>query len=319
VTGHAKIRPKAWPKAWPKTWLAVRSVIGLVLSAYTVMAGDPVRAEGRLDARYTVSLAGIAIGKGAWVIDISENQFTAAASGNTVGLLRVLASGGGTSASRGAMVGGKPVAASFAASITADKKSEEIRMTLGSGDVKDLAITPSPTLDPNVLPITEAHLRGVNDPMTGSLVRVPGTGPTIGPQACQRPIPVFDGRIRYTLTFAYKRMEQVKLDKGYQGPVAVCAVTFTPVAGYNPARSGIKYLTEQRDMEVWLAPIAGTRLLVPFRMSIPTPLGKGVMEATQFISLAQPPRAAAPKTQSSQGAPAATYPQIDPSSQTAKP
>ena len=27
-------------------------------------------------------------------------------------------------------------------------------------------------------------------------------------------------------------------------------------------------------MEVWLAPIAGTRVLVPFRMSIPTPLGR---------------------------------------------
>jgi len=32
-----------------------------------------------------------------------------------------------------------------------------------------------------------------------------------------------------------------------------------------------------RDAEVWLAPISGTRVLVPFRVSIPTPLGLGVL------------------------------------------
>ena len=41
-------------------------------------------------------------------------------------------------------------------------------------------------------------------------------------------------------------------------------------------------------MEAWLAPVAGTRVLVPFRVSIPTPIGVGVMQATQFVSLPQP-------------------------------
>ena len=78
------------------------------------------------------------IGKGAWVIDISENQYTAAASGATTGLLRVLSTGQGSGASRGYIINGNPVPASFAASITTDKKTEEIRMTLGSGDVKEI-------------------------------------------------------------------------------------------------------------------------------------------------------------------------------------
>ena len=45
----------------------------------------PAQAQGRLDARYVVTLAGLPIGKGAWVIDIAEDQFTAAASGSTSG------------------------------------------------------------------------------------------------------------------------------------------------------------------------------------------------------------------------------------------
>jgi hypothetical protein len=273
-------------------WPAVRSAIGIAAWLAAGVAA-PASAEGRLDARYTVTLAGIPIGKGAWVIDISEDQYTAAASGATTGLLRVFASGQGSGASRGHMVGGMPVAASFAASITSDKKTEEIRMSLGSGDVKDYMINPPSPPDPERVPVTEAHFRGVSDPMTASLVRVPGAGSPLGPQACQRTSPVFDGRIRYNLRFAFKRMDQVKADKGYQGPAVVCAVYFQPLAGYIPSRSAIKYLVEQRDMEIWLAPVAGTRVLVPFRVSIPTPIGPGVMQATQFVSVAQPPRAAA--------------------------
>ena len=38
-----------------------------------------------------------------------------------------------------------------------------------------------------------------------------------------------------------------------------------------------------------LAPIAGTRLMVPYRASIPTPIGMGVLQASQFVSIPRPP------------------------------
>ena len=279
-------------------WTVLRSTIGVAVTAIAAAAGDPALAQGRLDARYAVTLAGVPVGKGAWVIDIAENQFTAAASGATAGLLRVFASGQGSGASRGLIVSGNPVPASFAASITSDKKTEEIRMTLGSGDVKDFAISPEVPVDPERVPVTDAHFHGVSDPMTGTLIRVPGTGNPLTPQACARTTPIFDGRMRYNLQFAYKRMEQVKADKGYEGPVVVCAVYFIPIAGFIPHRATVKYLAAQRDMEVWLAPVANTRVLVPYRVSIPTPIGVGVMQATQFVSMSQPRAAAVgPKTQ----------------------
>jgi hypothetical protein len=271
----------------------LRSATGVWLMATLAATASPVLAQGRLDARYSVTLSGMPVGKGSWVIDIAENQFTAAASGATAGLLRVFASGQGSGASRGYLVSGNPVPATFAASITSDKKTEEIRMTLAAGDVKEVAVSPEWPDDPERVPVTEAHFHGVSDPMTGSLIRVPGTGNPLGPQACQRTTPIFDGRMRYNLQFVYKRMEQVKADKGYEGPVVVCAMYFVPIAGYIPHRPTVKYLASQRDMEVWLAPVAATRVLVPYRISIPTPVGLGVMEATQFITVAQPRAASA--------------------------
>ena len=73
---------------------------------------------------------------------------------------------------------------------------------------------------------------------------------------------------------------------------------YKPIAGHRPERPGIKYLVETREMEMWLAPISGTRLLVPFRFSVPTPFGLGVLQATYFV--AQPTRAAATPAKATQ-------------------
>ena len=118
--------------------------------------------------------------------------------------------------------------------------------------------------------------------MTASLMRVAGAADPVSAETCQRSAAVFDGRMRYDLRLAFKRLEKVKADKGYQGPVVVCSVSFTPLAGHIPSRAAIKYLASAQDMEVWLAPVAGTRVVVPFRISVPTPLGEAVLEATQF-------------------------------------
>ena len=252
-------------------------------------------AQGRLDARYEATLAGIPVGKGAWTIDISDDQFTAAASGGTAGLLKAFAGGTGTGAAQGRVVNGALVATNYSASTTTSKKTEVIHMVLSGGNVREYGIEPEPPVDPERIPVTDAHRRGVFDPMTGSMLRVPGSGDPLSPDACRTGAAIFDGRMRYDLKLDYKRMETVRAEKGYQGPVVVCAVYFSPIAGYIPDRAVIKYLTSQRNIEVAFAPVAGTRILVPFRMVVPTPLGAAMLEATQFITSATPPRVA--KTQ----------------------
>jgi hypothetical protein len=45
-------------------------------------------------------------------------------------------------------------------------------------------------------------------------------------------------------------------------------------------------------MEAWFVPIAGTSILVPFRVTVPTPFGLGVLQATQFLTAAHRAKAA---------------------------
>jgi hypothetical protein len=253
----------------------------------------PAFAQGKLEARYTVTLAGIPIGKGSWVIEIADSHYSAAANGVTTGLMHVLTGGEGATVAHGTLGAGKVLTATYDSTIKSYKKSDEVRVTLNGGNVMDFKADPPPDHMHERVPVTDADRHGVFDPMTASLLATPGTGTPLAAEACQRSLAIFDGRLRYDLQLAFKRMETVKADKGYAGPVAVCAVYFTPVGGHIPSRATFRYLSKQRDMEVWLAPIAGTRVLVPFRVQGPTPIGPAVMEATQFVSVAAPTKASA--------------------------
>ena len=69
--------------------LGLRVLGGLCAGAVMLLLPQhPASAQGRLDARYEATLAGIPVGKGAWTIDIQDDQFSAAASGGTSGLDR---------------------------------------------------------------------------------------------------------------------------------------------------------------------------------------------------------------------------------------
>jgi hypothetical protein len=262
----------------------------LVLAVCTIA---PAAAQVRLEARYAATLAGIPIGSGTWGIDINDTQYAATVTGVTTGLLRAFTGGQGNAMARGTLVGGRLISSIYAATITSSKKVESIRITIANGNVKDFTADPPADEDPQRVPITEASQHGVLDPMTASIVRMPGNGDLLVPEACQRTLEVFDGRLRYEMQFAFKRMDKVKAGKGYAGPVVVCAAYFTPVAGYIPSRASIRYLSKQRDMEVWFAPIAGTRVLVPYRAQGPTPVGQAVLEASEFVSVPLPARASA--------------------------
>ncbi len=277
---------------------SVRAAAGasLVLFAATLALTGPAAAQGKVEAHYDVTLAGILVGTGAWTIEVFDDQYSAAANGSTTGLLKTFAHGTGTGASQGRVVNGALVPANYTATISSSKKSETIRMSLAGGNVKDFVIEPTPPVDAKRIPVIDAHKRGVFDPMSATLLRVPGNADPLGPEACHATTGIFDGRMRYDLRLDFKRIETVKSKKGYHGPAVVCSIYFSPISGYVPDRYAIKYLAAQRNMEVWLAPIAGTRVLAPYRLTIPTPLGTGKLEATQFITTAVPPRTAA-KTQ----------------------
>jgi hypothetical protein len=180
--------------------LARAFVAPVAVGVLLALAGvQPASAQGRLEAQYEASLAGIPVGKGAWNVEIGDDSYAGSSVGGTSGILKTIANGSGAGEAQGRIVNGALVPANYKASTTTSKKSETIHITLANGNVKEFGIEPEPPVDADRVPVTEAHKKGVLDPMTASLLRVPGTGEVVSPEACRGSASVFDGRLRYDL------------------------------------------------------------------------------------------------------------------------
>jgi len=292
-------------KVAPFTCTRAAAGLGALIAAVALSATctRPACAQGKVEVSYRATLAGIPIGYGTWVVDIGPKQYAGAASGRASGLVRVLVSGEGSSTVRGVIKQGRLIPSSFAANIHSHE-SYDVRMEMSSGNVKSLKNEPPIIESPDRVPLTEQHRRGVLDPMTALMITVPGTGELVSSEACRAKLPIFDGRQRFDLMLSFRRMDVVESEKGYRGPAVVCNASYVPIAGHRPGRFAIRYLQETRDIEIWLAPIAGTRVLIPYRVSIPTLLGNAILQATQFESEAQasaPTRAANPSERPARG------------------
>ena len=263
-----------------------RRLIALCCTALLLLAGGvdagAAESEVRLDAVYTATLLGVPLGQISWNVEVGDKRYATSGTGSTVGLLRIFAHGHGAAKASGTINSREVVASEFAVNYETGGSPDEIKIVFGGGKAKETLSHP-PKPDPSGVPLTDANRVGVVDPMTALLIRVPGSGNLAVAAACDRKIAVFDGRMRFDLQLTFKRIEQVRANAGYQGPAVVCALYFSPLAGYDIGRSGVRYVKAQRDMEMWLAPIAGTRLMAPFRISVPTPLGLGVLQATRFV------------------------------------
>jgi hypothetical protein len=263
------------------------AALALVLAAF----GNAARADSRLTAHYGVSVAGLSVGESNIDVIIGAAEYTSAANGRASGLLRALVAGEGTLTTRGAVVEGRLSPASFSARTAGDDETSSVTMAIENGDVKEVtAQTSAP--DAERVALTADHRKGVVDPLSALLIQVGGSGEVLATEACQRTLPVFDGRRRFDLALSFKRLDRVKAAKGYAGPVVVCAVRFKPLAGHRVGSALVKYL-DGREIELTLAPIAGTRLLAPFRLSIANMLGDIVVEAATFETSTMPTESAA--------------------------
>src|SRR5436190_2734774 len=90
----------------PQTLFARNGLIFGLCTVACLALAPQASAQGRLDAQYEATLAGIPVGKGAWTIEIGDDTFSASAQGGTAGLLKAFSGGTGSGASQGRVVGG---------------------------------------------------------------------------------------------------------------------------------------------------------------------------------------------------------------------
>jgi Protein of unknown function (DUF3108) len=270
-------------------WRAAQTTIiaaGSALALITATASDRAHGEGNLDASYTISLARIPVGEITATAVFGQSEYMISARARAGGVMKVLRVDGEASFNtRGTIKDGHLEPTNFMSKIVSNAEISDVTMVLDEGSVRELEGAPA-GLDR--APVTAANRRGIVDPLTAVLVSAGGVGEMLSQEACRRTLPIFDGQQRYDLKLAFKRIDKMAAEKGYAGPVVVCSVNYEPIAGHRANIPLVKYLSEGREMEIALAPIAGTRLLAPFRLSILSALANLIIEANRFETTAPP-------------------------------
>lgn len=238
-------------------------------------------AETTLRANYEVTLGALQVATGGWTVEVSGNRYSMEARGRTTGLVNILAHGSGSASAQGTVNGTRLVPTAYKLDIQSRNSLDQIRIALAGGSVKTLSVEPVPKPSDEREPLTESHKRGVLDPISAGVI--PGAGAEgVGPGVCSRTLAVFDGRQRFNLELSFKRIEMVKAQKGYSGPVVVCGIRYEPLGGHYPARASTRVMRESRDMEAWYAPLSGTPFVAAYRLAIPTAVGTIVLQAVSF-------------------------------------
>lgn len=239
-------------------------------------------ADVRLKVNYEGSVTAIPVGRGEFIMDIVDGGYAVVGSARVAGIAKLVSRGHGTVSAKGTFIDGYPAPSAYMTNSESEKKKEDIRIAFANAAVSSFSVVPPTEPSKDRIPLTENDRTGVVDPMSAAIISVPGNGDLLSPDNCKRTIPIFDGRQRYDLVFSYERTDNAKDIKGYNGKLLVCRVDYRPIAGHKPDRLQVKYMQDNKNIFVWLAPVAGTRVLFPARVSIVTLIGIVVVQAERF-------------------------------------
>jgi hypothetical protein len=257
--------------------------IALAILISVLGGGTALASSGAVKIRYGLTLAGLPIGSAALSATIHDDDYKLAASAKIGGILALVSDGKGAATASGHITPQKPVATGYALNTVSSDKQQIVRMALESQRITDVEVRPPVPPKADRVPVSEADKEGVMDPLSALIVPMPDKGELVSAAACERTLPVFDGAQRFDVTLAFSRMETVRSEKGYSGPAVVCSARYKPIAGHRTGRDQTKFMAENRDLEIWLAPIEGTRVLAPWRIVVGTMVGRLVIAAERFV------------------------------------
>ncbi len=254
----------------------------LIASALVTLAfaGTASFAQAQtLKVTYDLSLAGLPLGKADLVSSFKGKKYQMQGNAKLTGLAMILTGGKGEASASGTLTGVNPRSRNFAVMSKTSDNQRSVRMGLKGGQVADVEIDPPLEPKEDRIPVKPADKRGVVDPMSALLMPAVASKSLTDPDNCNRTIPVFDGASRMNVVLTYAETKNVDVG-GYSGPVLICNARYVPVSGHRPERPATKFMQENRDMSVWLAPVEGPRLLFPLKVSVRTMIGVGEMQAS---------------------------------------
>lgn len=243
----------------------------------------PAAAESiNLTVNYSATISGISIGKAKIEARLNGNDYAISGTGKVAGISALFADGKGNVSVSGILKDRTFQPARYSQTIVDDKK-ETVDMTFADARVVDVTFTPPPRKKnpkkrkkkrSTAIPVTEEHKTGVIDPL--SVFLLPADELT-GEGICNRTLPLFDGEQRFNVVLTFDRKVERKGQDAY-----VCAAAYRPIAGHKPGKKSVKFMVNNKNMEVWLVPVGSSGYVAPVEAHVKTQYGMLVIKANKF-------------------------------------
>lgn len=229
---------------------------------------------------YAISIAGFKIGKGTLSLAMKGNAYSAKVSLAPAGIGTLFSTGKGGAEASGWLVGSKVVPSKYRMASQASNIDFYVKLNQGSGHIRSSDVAPQFKPNAERIKVTRRHKRNAIDPLSAALMPVGRAKDSLGPKACSRKLPIFDGWTRFDIKLSYQGTKEVS-GRGYDGPVVVCKARWVPIAGHRPSKESVKRMARAK-MEIWIAPLGRDNVLIPYRISMDTKNGRLVVEATKL-------------------------------------
>jgi hypothetical protein len=264
---------------WREPNMGSLSKLSLAAGAALITLQGAAAAE-TIKAHYALSLMGVSIGS-AYASGVVDRNYRIDISMRTTGLANLVNNTKGAATASGGLSAGGPSPTAYANTTSNEDEVRTVRMSLAGNAVRAVEVKPEPWDADQRIPVNEGAKKRVVDPVSALIMSVPQGQEMTGPAACNRTISVFDGITRFDIALTYSG-EQTANTRGYAGPVAVCSARYMPIAGHRPDSKSTRYMAENRDINVWLAPLPESRVVVPIHIDMRTGAGDLVIDASDF-------------------------------------
>ena len=243
----------------------------LAFAAFALLGAQPALAEVKAIATYGVTLGGTTIANAVINLTDTGTRYSMALNARVTGFAQLVASGSLKGESAGASNGAGLVSEKFDLLTRASGEDFKVDVAFAGKDVTQFIVTPPILNNIDRVALERKHLRGVNDMLAAFVIK----GERLDAGVCDRKVQVFTGTERFNLAMNFARADEATSKRtGYQGPLVLCNVSYTPVSGHYTTSEITNYLKEQGRILVWYAPLKEAGYYIPYRALISTSAGE---------------------------------------------
>ncbi|WP_417307695.1 DUF3108 domain-containing protein [Devosia sp.] len=253
--------------------------VALTMPLLLGLASATSAAEVQVTARYSVTLGGTQIALATVKLETQGDKYSMILDARVSGLATLVATGTARATSRGAVQNSGLRSAIFNMVTRAGGGQYASDISFSGNGVESFVITPPIINNIDRVAIERKHLTASNDMLAPFVLR----GDGLNAKLCERKMPIFTGTERFDLTMRYARGDTATSKRtGYQGPVIVCAMRYTPVSGHYTTSEITNYLANNDRILIWYAPLEAEGWYIPYRALVTTAEGDLSMVLTDL-------------------------------------